>query len=188
MRSPGSSEAGLWSLAVCWGFAAVILSACSREQPPGPARAGEQPEQILRDFNTTESDSGVVRYVVRARVARIYAGDVTRAEDVRVDFYDQGQKASVLRSRQGVLDKEGRLRAEGDVVVTSVDGSVLTTESLYWDREKRKIRAEGAFKIVGKGGDVLTGTGLTTDPNLSLIDVDRDAEGTFTTRPKAGER
>jgi LPS export ABC transporter protein LptC len=150
--------------------------------------AGEQPEQILRDFTTTESDSGVVRYVVRARVARIYADEVTRAEDVQVDFYDQGQKASVLRSRQGVLDRDRRLRADGDVVVTSVDGAVLTTESLYWDREKGKIRADGAFKIVGKGGDVLTGTGLTTDPNLSLIDVDRDPEGTFTTRPKAGQR
>jgi LPS export ABC transporter protein LptC len=135
--------------------------------------------QITRDFTTTESDSGVVRYIVRARIARFYAGDVTRAEDVQVDFYDRGQKVSTLRSKAGFLDGDGRLRAQGDVVVTSIEGEVLRTDDLYWDQKREKIRADGAFTVTGER-DVLRGIGLTTDPGLSLIQVDKDVSGTLT--------
>jgi LPS export ABC transporter protein LptC len=154
----------------------LLVAACSREQPPGPARPGEQPLQITRNFTTTESDSGVVRYVVRARIARFYAGDVTRAEDVQVDFYDRGQKVSVLRSKAGFLDADGRLRAKGDVVVRAVEGGVLETDELYWDRKEGKIRTDGPFKITEKG-DVLTGIGLTTTPNLDLIETENELRG-----------
>jgi len=153
------------------------MAACSRNQPPGPAHDGDQPQQITHGFTTTESDSGIVRYVLRAKVARFYSGDVTRADDVEVEFYERGQKVSLLRSKQGFVDGDGRLRAVGNVVVTSTEGAVLTTEELYWDRSKGKIRADGAFKIVEKG-EPLTGTGLTTDPDLTLIEVDHDVQGT----------
>jgi len=158
-------------------FAVVLLGACSRTQPPGPARSGEEPLQITQNFTTTESDSGIVRYVLRAKVAKFYAGDVTRAEGVEVDFYQRGQRVSVLHSKQGFVDKDGRLRAVGDVVVNSTEGATLTTQELYWDRAKDKIRADGEFKIVEKG-EPLTGTGLTTDPDLSIIEVDANVRGT----------
>jgi LPS export ABC transporter protein LptC len=165
----------------------LLAMACSREQPPGPADSDEHPLQITRNFTTTESDSGVVRYVLRARTARFYADDVTRLENLEVDFYDEGRKASVLRSQQGFRDSDGRLRARGDVVVTAVEGGVLETDELYWDRERGKIRTDGAFRITEKG-DVLTGIGLTTTPNLDLVEIDRDVSGTSREKPQAGER
>jgi LPS export ABC transporter protein LptC len=158
------------------GLSLLAAGACSRDQPPGPARSGEQPLQITRNFTTTESDSGVVRYVVRARIARFYANDVTRAEDVTVDFYDQGQKVSVLNSKEGFLDDDGRLRAKGQVVVRAVEGGILETDELYWDREAGKIRTDGPFRITEKG-DVLSGVGLTTTPNLDLIETENELSG-----------
>lgn len=163
--------------------AVLLVSGCSRNEPPGPARPGDQPLQITQGFTTTESDSGVVRYVLRARVARFYSGDVTRAEDVQVDFYERGQRVSVLRAAAGFVDGDGRLRARGNVVVTSTEGAVLTTDELYWDRNKGKIRAEGPFRIVDKG-EPLSGIGLTTDPDLTLFEVDRDVQGTHVVRPQ----
>lgn len=163
--------------------AAIVASGCSRTEPPGPARPGDEPLQITQAFTTTESDSGVVRYVLRARVARFYAGDITRAEDVQVDFFERGQKVSVLRAAEGFVDGDGRLRARGSVVVTSTEGAVLTTDELYWDRVKNKIRADGAFRIVDRG-EPLSGTGLTTDPDLSLFEVDHDVQGTHVVRPE----
>jgi LPS export ABC transporter protein LptC len=158
-------------------WCAVLVGACSRSQPPGPARSGDQPLQITQNFTTTERDSGIVRYVLRARIAKFYADEVTRAEGVEVQFYQRGQKVSVLHSKEGFVDKDGRLRALGDVVVNSTEGATLTTQELYWDRAKNKIRADGAFKIVEKG-EPLTGTGLTTDPDLAIIEVDSDVRGT----------
>jgi LPS export ABC transporter protein LptC len=188
LRIRSGSKARLASPAALVAACLFCLAGCSREQPPGPARNDEEPQQITRGFTTTETDSGVVRYVVRARVARFYSGDITRAEDVQVDFYDRGQKVSVLRAREGTIDGDGRLRADGNVVVTSTEGGVLETDTLYWDRKRQKIRTDGPFKITDKG-DVLTGVGLTTGPNLDLIEVDKNVQGTMNEHGKeAGQR
>jgi LPS export ABC transporter protein LptC len=184
LRLRSGSKAWLASLAASVAACLYLCAGCSREQPPGPAPNDAEPQQITRGFTTTETDSGIVRYVVKARVARFYSGDITRAEDVQVDFYDRGQKVSILRSRAGTIDGEGRLRADGNVVVTSTEGGVLETESLYWDRKRRKIRTDGPFKITDKG-DVLTGVGLTTGPNLDLIEVDKDVQGTMNGNPSS---
>ena len=178
MRFRAAGRGRLRGRVACAGGAVLLGLGCSRDVPPGPARSGEDPLQITQGFTTTESDSGVVRYVVRARIARFYAGDVTRAEDVKVDFYDRGQKVSVLRSKEGFLDGDGRLRAKGDVVVTSTEGAVLRSDELYWDRKRNKIRTDLAFTITDNG-DVLRGVGLTTGPGLDLIEVDKDVSGSY---------
>jgi LPS export ABC transporter protein LptC len=178
------AKCALWVGVIFAANLAVFVSGCSRDQPPGPAADGERPLQITRNFTTTESDSGVVRYVVHARIARSYADDVTRAEDVQVDFYDHGQKVSVLRSKEGYLDADGRLRAKGDVVVTAVEGGVLETDELYWDRKLGKIRTDGPFKITEKG-DVFSGVGLTTTPNLDLVETENEVTGTMREKPVA---
>jgi LPS export ABC transporter protein LptC len=187
MRIRVGSKGARARVATVVGATLLLAMACSREQPPGPADADGQPLQITRNFTTTESDSGVVRYVLRARVARFYADDVTRLETLEVDFFDEGRKTSVLRSKEGFRDADGRLRARGDVVVTAVEGGVLQTDELYWDRERGKIRTDGPFKITEKG-DVLTGIGLTTTPNLDLIEIDRDVSGTTREKPQTGAR
>ncbi len=136
------------------------------------------PLQITRNFTTTESDSGVVEYVLRAKIAKMFGGGVTRAEGLEVDFYERARKVSTLTAREGFVDEDGRLRAQGDVVVVSVEGYVLRTATLWWDRKRGKIRTDDPFTVTKKG-ESFRGTGLTTGPNLDLIEVDRDFEGTL---------
>jgi lipopolysaccharide export system protein LptC len=187
MRIRVGSGGTLTRVVITLGLIVFLVTSCTQDQPPGPAGSNDEPLQITRNFTTTESDSGVVRYVVRARIARMYADDVTRAEDVEVDFYDEGRKVSVLHSREGFLDADGRLRARGDVVVTAVEGGVLETQELYWDRQAGKIRTDDAFKITEKG-DVLTGVGLTSTPNLDLIEIDREVIGSLHEKPQTENR
>jgi LPS export ABC transporter protein LptC len=160
-----------------WWMMLLLAAACSRERPPGPVHTDDEPRQITRDFTTTESDSGVVEYVLRARVAKMYGGGVTRAEGLEVDFYERARKVSTLTAREGYVDDDGRLRAEGDVVVVSAEGYVLRSPSLWWDRKRNKIRTDDAFTVT-KTGESFRGLGLTTGPNLDLIEVDKDFEGT----------
>ena len=131
---------------------------------------------MIRDFSTTESDSGQVRYVFKAAVARIYAHDVTRAEDVQVDFYDRGQKVSVLTAKRGYLDDSGRMTAEGSARVVTTEGAVLEADKIYWDVDKQKIRSDDAVKVT-KRGEVLRGIGMSADQHLDLIQFEREVEG-----------
>ena len=159
-----------WS-ARAWLVAALLVSACSRGENAGTVGAGDGASQVTRNFVTTASDSGQVRYVFHARIARAYDDDETRAEQIRVDFYDAGRVVSVLTAKEGVLEG-GRLTAKGNVVVETVDGARLETQSLYWDRESQKIRSEELVRITRRDDpEVLTGRGLTTDPNLDLVDI-----------------
>jgi len=155
-----------------------VWSSCSRDRPPGPVHSDSDPLQITRNFTTTESDSGVVEYVLRAEIAKMFGGGVTRAEGLEVDFYERARKVSTLTAREGFVDDDGRLRAQGDVVVVSVEGYVLRTATLWWDRKHGKIRTDDPFTVTKKG-ESFRGTGLTTGPNLDLIEVDRDFEGTL---------
>lgn len=157
--------AGLAAVCVC------VALACAREEPQTTQSASESPRRIITDFTTTESDSGGVRFVFHAAVARVYQDDVTRADDIRVDFYERGEKVSVLTAREGVIEN-GRLTARGDVVVRAESGSQLLTESLFWDENLDKIRSEDFVSITRPGeSEVLQGYGLTSDPNLDLVEI-----------------
>ncbi len=157
-----------------WGvlLAAVggLLGACVDEEPSNVPVPEDVPVQITRGFTTTESDSGVVRFVFRAHIAKRFRDDVTRAEGIEVDFYEDGRVASTLTAEHGVLE-EGRMTAEGNVVVRSSDGStVLYTETLYWDDQEDKIRTDTYFRLV-ENGEELTGSGMRCDPDLDVVDV-----------------
>lgn len=160
-----TGRAGLWLLPL------LVALGCSQEDSTSLGASDEGPTQITRGFTTTESDSGQVRYVFRARVARVYEDDQTRADDIEVEFYDEGQRVSVLTAKQGTLGG-GRMTATGNVVVETEDGARLETESLYWDRDKKKICSEEFVRITRRDDpEVLTGIGLTTDPNLEIVDI-----------------
>ncbi len=150
---------------------ALLVAGCGRDDNPGSVDTEDGATEITRNFTTTASDSGEVRYVFHARVARGYPDEKTRAENIRVEFYEAGKVVSVLTARQGTLGG-GRLTATGNVVVETVEGARLETESLFWDREIKKIRSEEVVRITRRGDpEVLTGRGLTTDPNLDLVDI-----------------
>ncbi len=150
---------------------ALVFTGCGRDDSAGTVGTEDGATEITRNFTTTASDSGQVRYVFHARVARGYPDEKTRAENIRVEFYEAGKVVSVLTARQGTLGG-GRLTATGSVVVETVEGARLETESLYWDRENKKIRSEEFVRITRRGdSEVLTGRGLTTDPNLDLVDI-----------------
>lgn len=144
---------------------------CTREQPQTMASGSESPLRIIRDFVTTETDSDQTRYVFHAAVARVYEGNVTRADTIRVEFYEDGERVSVLTARQGVL-QGGRLTAQRDVVVVAEDGSKLVTESLYWDDDIQRIRSDDFVRITKPGEtEVLEGYGLMSDANLELVEI-----------------
>jgi LPS export ABC transporter protein LptC len=150
----------------------VLLVACERQEVPSTVDRSEVPVRITRGFTTTESDSGRVRFVLRADTARVFAGDVTRAENIEVEFYEKGELASVLTADSGLLEG-GRVTATGNVVVETVQGTRLETESLYWDRTEERIRSDEFVRITREGDpEVLTGRGMSSPPNLEFIDID----------------
>jgi LPS export ABC transporter protein LptC len=151
----------------------VAVGACGQEPPedaPAPApRAAGEPTQIVEHMTLRESDAGRLRWVLQADSALAFGeASPTRLHGMHVDFYNTAGDSirSTLTAREGEIgDKQGDLIARGQVVVRTASGHTLETEELRWDRVGGKV-ISNCFVRLTKGGSVLTGVGIRSDPEL----------------------
>ncbi len=163
---------------------ALLLSACNEEVPENvtvedtPARS---PDEVFTDFVTLESDSGLVKWRLTAPKATRYSKEkLIMLDSPIIDFFDkEGTKQTTLIADAGEYSEETRdMLAYGNVIVESVEGDVLETDSLFWNSKQDKILSNSFVKLT-RGRDVLTGYGLECDPNLNSVDIKRDVKVTI---------
>lgn len=160
-------------------IAATLAAASSCGGDGRPERSlstGDLADQEFSDFTTMESDSGRVKWILDAPVARVYTSRKLLVTDTpRIEFYDEnGEVSSVLTAEKGEYNQVTHdLTALGNVVITTSEGYTLETESLVYLRELGEIHSED-FVTVTKGNDVLTGYGFTGYPELKNVDIKRD--------------
>jgi LPS export ABC transporter protein LptC len=160
------------------GLAAAAVSCQGRNDDKGSIATADVPDQEFSDFTTLESDSALVRWSLKAPVARVYnARKLLVTDDPRIEFFDEfGQLASILTSDKGEYNQVTHdLTALGHVVVTSVEGYVLETETLVWVEKLVEIHSEDFVKFT-RGADILTGYGLRGDPGLRDVEIKRDVK------------
>jgi LPS export ABC transporter protein LptC len=163
-------------LALC--LAAAAFSCQGRDRDKGSIATADVPDQEFSDFTTLESDSALVRWELKSPVARVYnARKLLVTDDPRIQFFDEsGQLASILTSDKGEYNQVTHdLTALGHVVITSVEGYVLETESLVWVEKLGEIHSEDFVKFT-RGADILTGYGLRGDPGLRDVEIKRDVK------------
>ena len=159
--------------------AAFALISCQGVEEEGRSVYTEDvPDQEFSDFTTVESDSGIVKWVLSAPVARVYnASKLLVTDDPRIEFYNEdGTLASVLLAKKGEYNQVTHdLTALGDVIVTSSEGYTLETESLVWVEKLEEIHTEDFVRFV-KGRDILTGYGFRSDPDLENVEIMKDVK------------
>jgi LPS export ABC transporter protein LptC len=169
----------LWASMLLAGLLAASIPACEgRDQEKGSIATADVPDQEFSDFTTVESDSALVRWELKAPVARVYnARKLLVTDDPRIEFFDEhAQLASILTADKGEYNQITHdLTALGHVVVTSVEGYVLETETLVWVEKLGEIHSEDFVKFT-KGSDVVTGYGLRGDPGLKDVEIQRDVK------------
>ena len=121
-------------------------------------------------FNTTVtfSDSGKVKAILVAGRIRAYAKfNYTLIDSgAVVDFYREGVHASRLTGKRGkVYDVSKDVEVYDSVKLVSDEGSVLTTNRLYWVNKTQRIKSDDFVHIVTKTDDI-QGYGFESDQNL----------------------
>ena len=146
--------------------------------------AGELPDQEVSDFEATETDLGAVQWKMYARSASTYrARNTVLARGLRIDFFDEkGERASTLTSREGEMNDLSRdMTARGAVVIQTTEGTRMTTDQLQFRNKQQRIQTE-SFVRVDRRGDVLTGWGFESDPQLKDFQFKREVKATVHTR------
>lgn len=156
----------------------LVIAGCEeRTKPPLiPLGEEEMPAQQSWRSTVTFSDSAVVKAVLWAGHIAVYENrrETLLGDSIHVDFFDQtGEKTSTLTARRGRVDDRTRdFDAFENVVVTSDDGTVLKTDSLFWTNAERKIHTE-AYVDIRSTTEQIRGHGLVSDQSLKNYRISR---------------
>jgi LPS export ABC transporter protein LptC len=158
-------------------MAAVLLAlACDDEPQRTATPQSDLPDETVSDFRTQESDSGLVRWTVKApRANRYNARNIFAMENPKIEFYDDmGNLQTTLTAKNGEYSMATHdMLAYGDVVAVTYKGEVLETDTLRYLNKEDKIVSDSFVKLT-RGKDVLTGIGLEADHTLESVDIKKD--------------
>lgn len=126
------------------------------------------PSQESYNAKVTFSDSGMIKAILDAGRIRVFSKfNYTLVDSgAKVDFYKNGIYSSTLTGRRGkIFDATKDVEVYEDVKLISEDGSVLTTEKLYWINKTQRIRSDEFVHIKTPNEDI-KGYGFEADQNL----------------------
>ena len=180
-----SRSAGIGRGILTGGLLALLLGGCgqSPRAVPGPSGA-ELPDQEVSDFVVTETDAGQPQWTLYAQFAQMFnARNTIVARGVRVDFFDdKGARSSTLTAREGEMNHQRRdMVARGNEVLQTTEGTRMSTEELQFLNDKQRILSD-RFVRVERAGDVLTGVGFESDPDLHHFEFKTKVKATVRTR------
>ena len=168
-RTQHGPHGGFAVLCMAVLLASGLSAGCGERRSLGPSgQAGVLPDQEVEDFALTETNSGAVEWKLYARHAAIFdVKNTITAHGVRVDFFDdKGKQSSRLTAREGEINQLSRdMTARGNVVLQNSDGARMSTQSLRFLNREQKIVSDELVRVE-RGGDVLTGVGFESDPDL----------------------
>ena len=131
------------------------------------------PDQVIADFQRTETREGALVWKLKAARGEVYQSDhQVDLREMTVDFYDeQGVRHSRLSADSGRVDSQTQdMEARGHVVVENHEGVVLQTNQLRWVSDEELIRSEEEVLII-RGESRLRGRGFVGDPTLERFRI-----------------
>lgn len=150
---------------------ALAAMGCEEKIKPAvvPIDQSEIPSQESWRSTVVFSDSAKTKAILWAGHIAVYSLRRTTflSDSIHVDFYnEEEQHTSLLTARRGkVNDQTQDLEAYDNVVVISDSGTVLKTDSLFWNNADRKIHTD-AFVDISSPTEHIMGQGMISDQGL----------------------
>ncbi|MCD5384067.1 LPS export ABC transporter periplasmic protein LptC [candidate division WOR-3 bacterium] len=126
-------------------------------------------DKRVKRFEVVETVRGKIKWKLLSERAYVYE-DTTVIHNVHLSFYNEFEEvSSILTSDSAYLFVSGDMRAEGNVVVTSMETDrILKTERLFWEQERERIVSRDSVTIK-KENRVLRGRDFESNPDLTEI-------------------
>lgn len=126
------------------------------------------PSQESYNSTVTFSDSGKTKAILMAGRIRVFSKfNYTLVDSgAKVDFYKNGVYSSTLTGKRGkIYDATKDVEVYDSVKLVSENGSVLTTNKLYWVNKTQLIKSDEFVHIKTQNEDI-KGYGFEADQNL----------------------
>jgi LPS export ABC transporter protein LptC len=169
-------------------FFSCMLFFCFCSRQPGPPVNSTISDSVpLQEFNgntsLTMTDSGKIEWILKTTSMRKeLTGGVVKITPVELEYFARGNAPiSHLTAEKGEVKGKSfeSFYVEGNVFVTSTKGFRLKADNLQWDKNRNKITTPGKVRFTTRQGDVLTGRGFNSDPDLDNWEILNDVKGEF---------
>lgn len=115
------------------------------DQPQAPAGMpanDTKAEMVTRDFRHVETRMDRTVWVLESERAEMFA-DRANLHSVKITWFGEpGEVTVVITSAEGTVDfRDRKADLRGNVRLERADGAVLSTEEIFWDDEKKVLRA-----------------------------------------------
>ena len=153
--------------------AAILFFGCENdlEEIKAFAAIDNLPVAEARQFETTLTDSGQVRFYLKAPKLLRFENDgkafVEFPEGMELIKYDANKQivSSITADYAKQFLAEDKWEAKNNVIATNASGDTLKTEHLFYEVEEEKIYTEEFVKII-RSDQIITGIGLVSDQSM----------------------
>ena len=140
---------------------------CDREQEERTQPDEEIPEQILQQFSTKHTESGVTKWTLIADSGE-FMETVVYVQNPIIQFFEDGQVAITVTGDRGeIIQSNNNIKVFDNVVGTSQNG-VLYTNELHWQNRNGKLYAPHESEIV-RGDSTMIGREMESHPSLEVV-------------------
>jgi LPS export ABC transporter protein LptC len=150
-------------------LALALLSSCEVQQKKPPVEY-KGPLSETENADVTYSEKDIVKTRMKAKKSLDFQnGDKEFPEGLYIEFYDElGVLSSTLKANNAYYFKEeDKWRGRGKVEVKNIEKQQqLNSEELFWKPSTKKIFTD-KFVTIRDKNDVIYGTGLDADQNLT---------------------
>jgi LPS export ABC transporter protein LptC len=152
-------------------FSILFLASCSKN---------DTLDEISKDVHDQLSTSVEITLTKKGNITATINSEILKKNNqslqlelynnVNVNLFDENfEHKSLIKSQSAIVnEKENRMKAYGNVIVTSNDGKILMTDSLSWDNNSDKIYTNSNLEFITSDTDTLYGTGF--ESNIDLTD------------------
>ncbi len=160
------------SLFGCLTFLLIVSTGCEDKLQPSivPIPGAGSPSQESWRSTITFSDSARIKAILWAGHIAVFTDkEYTLLDDsVHVDFFNLNREhtSELTAQRARVNDRTKDFAAYDKVVVVSDSGSVLKTDSLFWNSRTQKIETDAFVEIISPT-EHIRGHGLISNQNLT---------------------
>lgn len=152
-------------------FSILFLASCSKNDTLDEI-SKDVHDQLSTSIEITLTKKGNITATINSEILKKnnQSLQLELYDNVNVNLFDENfEHKSLIKSQSAIVnEKENRMKAYGNVIVTSNDGKILMTDSLSWDNNSDKIYTNSNLEFITSYTDTLYGTGF--ESNIDLTD------------------
>jgi len=132
------------------------------------------PNYIIQGFNLTTTDHGMKQMELKAESAQVFEiKKMIFAQKLEAKNYEKNGGITVLNADSAVINTEtNSFKATGNVKINTSDGTIIYTDSIFWDDVQKKIIGDGPVTVI-KDGNVISGIGFQSDVDMRDIRINK---------------